>query len=86
MLNEEYPEQVIKIGQGLLRKTQKALVSLLLEFKKVFAKIVDDVLGIPHNLIVYRLNVDPRIKPVPQKKRHFDPEHNQAISGEVDKL
>lgn len=86
MLSKECLEQVIKIGRGLLRETQETLVTLLLEFKEVFAWTANDVPWIPRDLMVHQLNVDPRIKLVQQKKRHFDPELNQAIFGEVDKL
>nr|XP_027083607.1 uncharacterized protein LOC113705903 [Coffea arabica] len=42
--------------------------------------------GIPTDLAVHHLNVDPRFKPVKQKKRSFAPESNEVIKKEVGKL
>lgn len=61
-------------------------MTLLIEFKEVFAWTTDDIPGIPHDLIVHRLNVDLKIKLVQQMKRYFSLERNQAISAEIDML
>ncbi|XP_071914056.1 uncharacterized protein [Coffea arabica] len=42
--------------------------------------------GVPTDLAVHHLNVDPRFKPVKQKKRSFAPERNEVIKKEVGKL
>ncbi|KAK0571932.1 hypothetical protein LWI29_023704 [Acer saccharum] len=42
--------------------------------------------GIPLNLAVHRLAVDSTVKPVKQKRRHFNMEGNTAVQEEVDKL
>nr|XP_027082130.1 uncharacterized protein LOC113704425 [Coffea arabica] len=42
--------------------------------------------GIPTDLAVHHLNIDPRFKPVKQKKRNFAPERNEVIRKEVGKL
>lgn len=41
---------------------------------------------IPASLIQHHLNVDPRKKPVQQKRRVFAPERNKAVMDEVNKL
>ena len=38
------------------------------------------------NVIVHRLNVDSKCKPVQQKKRNFAPEKQKTIDKEFDKL
>lgn len=68
VLDEDYPHRVIKIGRGLPKETQEALTTLVREFKFVFAWSDDNVPSIPHELMVHRLNVDPRAKPVQQKR------------------
>ncbi|KAL2237241.1 UNVERIFIED_CONTAM: Retrovirus-related Pol polyprotein from transposon opus [Sesamum indicum] len=45
-----------------------------------------DFYGIPPGVITHQLNVNPEAKPVKQKRRVFEPERNQAIKMEVDKL
>ena len=42
--------------------------------------------GIDPSVITHRLNVHPSSKPVRQKKRVFDPERDNAIKKEVQKL
>lgn len=42
--------------------------------------------GIPHKVIVYKLNIDPKFKPIQQKKRSFAPKRQKVIDEEVDKL
>ncbi|XP_027157186.1 uncharacterized protein LOC113758608 [Coffea eugenioides] len=48
--------------------------------------MVEDMPGIPTDLAVHHLNVDPRFKSMNQKKRKFAPERNEVIRKEVDKL
>uniref|UniRef100_A0A2N9F359 Uncharacterized protein n=1 Tax=Fagus sylvatica TaxID=28930 RepID=A0A2N9F359_FAGSY len=51
-------------------------------------KILDheDMPGINPSIISHKLNVDPSLRPVKQKRRVFAPERNNAIMEEVDKL
>ncbi|KAL0445281.1 UNVERIFIED_CONTAM: hypothetical protein Slati_2250800 [Sesamum latifolium] len=42
--------------------------------------------GIDPKVITHHLNIDPRVKPVRQKKRNFGPEKDKVIQAEVDKL
>ncbi|KAL0378469.1 UNVERIFIED_CONTAM: hypothetical protein Sradi_3152400 [Sesamum radiatum] len=42
--------------------------------------------GISPEVIAHHLNIDHRIKPVKQKKRHFGPEKDKIIQAEIDKL
>ncbi|KAL0427700.1 UNVERIFIED_CONTAM: hypothetical protein Slati_2944800 [Sesamum latifolium] len=52
----------------------------------VFAWTPQDLEGISPEVISHHLNIDPRIKQVKQKKRHFSPEKDKIIQAEVDKL
>ncbi|KAL0290301.1 UNVERIFIED_CONTAM: Transposon Ty3-G Gag-Pol polyprotein [Sesamum radiatum] len=45
-----------------------------------------DLEGIDSRVITHHHNIDPSIKPVKQKKRHFGPEKDKVIKAEVDKL
>lgn len=42
--------------------------------------------GVSPELIVHKLNIDPRVKPVQQKRRYFAPERNQSVVDEVRQL
>ena len=46
----------------------------------------EDMPSIDPSAICHRLNVDPSIRPIKQRRRVFGPDRNQAISDEVEKL
>ncbi|KAL0402097.1 UNVERIFIED_CONTAM: hypothetical protein Slati_4239600 [Sesamum latifolium] len=50
------------------------------------AKTPQDLEGIDPKVITHYLNIDPSIKLVKQKKRHFGPDKDKIIQAEVDKL
>ncbi|XP_071901074.1 uncharacterized protein [Coffea arabica] len=85
-LKEGRPDQTIRIGASLPPKEKDNLKALLREYAQVFAWTVEDMLGIPTDLAVHHLNIDPRFRPVKQKKRNFAPERNEVIRKEVGKL
>ena len=86
ILDEMRPDQVIRMGTSLLSPLKKEMIDLIKEHQDVFAWAADEVVGVPTELMIYRLNVDPHARPVRQKWRHFGPERSEAISGEFDKL
>ncbi|KAL0452967.1 UNVERIFIED_CONTAM: hypothetical protein Slati_1274800 [Sesamum latifolium] len=45
-----------------------------------------DLEGIDPGLITHHLNLDSTVRPIKQKKRHFGPEKDKIIQGEVNKL
>ncbi|KAL0408344.1 UNVERIFIED_CONTAM: Transposon Ty3-G Gag-Pol polyprotein [Sesamum radiatum] len=52
----------------------------------IFAWIPQDLEGIDPKVITHHLNMDPNIKRLKQKNRHFEPEKDRIIQAEVDKL
>ena len=52
----------------------------------MFAWSLEDMPGSPLNVIQHRLNVDPKMKLVQQRRRVFAPERNKAVMDEVNKL
>ena len=85
-LREDRPDQVLRIGARLPSEEKEGLKVLLREYSRVFAWTVEDMPKISTGLAVHHLNVDPRFKPVKQKKRSFAPERNEVIKMEVVKL
>lgn len=45
-----------------------------------------DLQGIDLEVIIHKLNIDPNVKPVKQKKRNFGVERNKVIEANVNKL
>ncbi|KAL2248293.1 UNVERIFIED_CONTAM: Retrovirus-related Pol polyprotein from transposon opus [Sesamum indicum] len=62
------------------------MVSLLRKNADVFAWSLSDFVGVAPEVIVHRLNVDPTMRPVQQKKINFSTEKNQVIKDEVERL
>ncbi|XP_071921818.1 uncharacterized protein [Coffea arabica] len=85
-LREDRPDRILRIGASLPSEEKEGLKALLLEYSQVFAWTVENMSGILTDLAIHRLNVDPRFKPVKQKKRSFAPERNEVIRKEVGKL
>jgi hypothetical protein len=61
-------------------------MQFLRENADVFAWSHEDMPGISTKVMVHKLNVNPSIHPVKQKRRVFAPERNTVVMEEVDKL
>ena len=70
----------------MTKGVRDSIVRFLRENADVFAWSHDDMPGISTEVIAYKLNVNPSISPVKQKRRIFDPERNATVMEEVDKL
>ncbi|KAK4394081.1 Retrovirus-related Pol polyprotein from transposon [Sesamum angolense] len=75
-----------KIGTLLDPQLEKTLIAFLQENINVFAWDTADMSGIDSKIMVHRLNVNPKIRPVKQKKRAFRNERIKVIKEEVEKL
>ncbi|KAL0405403.1 UNVERIFIED_CONTAM: hypothetical protein Slati_3854200 [Sesamum latifolium] len=74
------------IGSQIDDATRKEVIQCLQHNIDIFAWIPQDLEGIDPNVITYYLNIDPNIKLLKQKKRHFGPKKDKIIQAEVDKL
>ncbi|KAL0290955.1 UNVERIFIED_CONTAM: hypothetical protein Sradi_7038400 [Sesamum radiatum] len=74
------------MGAHLRGKTKEEIIKCLRRNADIFAWALQDLEGIDPRVITHHLNIDPGIKPVKQKKRHFVPEKDKVIQAEVDKL
>ncbi|KAM1636178.1 hypothetical protein COP2_014454 [Malus domestica] len=77
---------MVKIGTTLSPSIQLALIFLLQENTEVFAWSYEDMPGISPDIICHRLSIDPKTKPVRQKRRSYDVEWYEAMKVEVEKL
>uniref|UniRef100_A0A2N9GGQ7 Reverse transcriptase/retrotransposon-derived protein RNase H-like domain-containing protein n=1 Tax=Fagus sylvatica TaxID=28930 RepID=A0A2N9GGQ7_FAGSY len=85
-LEEECPEKATKVGANLLPQMKESIVQILKNNKDVFAWSHEDMPGIDPSIISHKLNVNPSLRLVKQKRRVFAPERNDTIMEEVDKL
>ncbi|KAI3465839.1 hypothetical protein Pfo_022502 [Paulownia fortunei] len=80
------PSKTTKIGTGLALEVEKHLSTFLRHNVDVFTWSMEELVGIPPELALHQLNVNPIMKPIKQKKRTFGPGRSQHIKEEVDKL
>ncbi|KAL0284655.1 UNVERIFIED_CONTAM: hypothetical protein Sradi_7191200 [Sesamum radiatum] len=67
-------------------KTKEEIISCLRHNADIFAWGTTRFRGNRHQGDNHHLNIDPGIKPMKQKKRHFRPEKDKVIQAEIDKL
>ena len=86
LIEKDNPTRKVKIGKGLDTVFKEELIQLLRDYADVFAWTPDDMPGLDESLAIHSLDVDPKKKPVKQKRRNFAPERQKAIDEEVGKL
>ncbi|KAL0290760.1 UNVERIFIED_CONTAM: hypothetical protein Scaly_2659900 [Sesamum calycinum] len=79
-LTQEHVPKTTKIGTLLDPQLEKTLIAFLQENINVFAWDVADMCGIDPKIMVHRLNVNLKMRPVKQKKRAFG---NERIKHSV---
>ncbi|KAL0292947.1 UNVERIFIED_CONTAM: hypothetical protein Sradi_6963800, partial [Sesamum radiatum] len=84
--DEENPNKITKIGSKMKEDDQEQVVNYLRKNKDIFTETPQDLEGIDPGVITHHLNLDSAIRPIKQKKRHFGPEKDKIIQGEVNKL
>ncbi|XP_077249357.1 uncharacterized protein LOC143888847 [Tasmannia lanceolata] len=85
-ISEDQPEKEVRIGSLLKGTLRDQMISFLRANKDVFAWSALDMPGIPPEMTVHRVNVNPTLKPVRQKKRNFAAERQTHIKAKVKKL
>ncbi|XP_071727257.1 uncharacterized protein [Rutidosis leptorrhynchoides] len=81
--NPKHPDQRIQIGTTLSTNAKDTLCKLLAASIDVFAWEPSDMTGVPREIAQHRLNVNPNITPVVQKKRAMALERSEFLDNEV---
>ncbi|XP_071714527.1 uncharacterized protein [Rutidosis leptorrhynchoides] len=68
IINHYFPEKVVQIGNTLSNEMKNALCELLANNADVFAWQESDMTGVPRTIAEHRLNANPSLTPVRQKK------------------
>ncbi|KAL0345564.1 UNVERIFIED_CONTAM: hypothetical protein Sradi_4387700 [Sesamum radiatum] len=76
------PDKITRIGSNMSKSVQTLMIKFVRKSIDMFAWSPSDFKGIDPEVIVYRLNVDPMVRPVKQKKRSFGAERNFIIKEE----
>ena len=85
-LEDKHPVRTTRIGASLPPRMKESLIQFLKSNKDVLAWSHEDMPGINPSIICHKLNVNPSLRPVKQKRRVFALERNNAIMEEVHKL
>ncbi|KAM1118524.1 hypothetical protein ACFX1X_043275 [Malus domestica] len=85
-MSKDHPNRMVKIGTTLSPLFRLSLISFLQENADVFAWSYKDMPGISPDIICHHLSIDPKTKPVKQKRRSYDVERYEAVKTEVEKL
>ncbi|KAM1277891.1 hypothetical protein ACFX2J_029974 [Malus domestica] len=85
-ISKDYPDRMVKIGTTLSPPIRLALISFLQKNIEVFAWSYEGMPGISPDIICHRLSIDPKTKPVRQKRRSYDAEWYEKMKTEVEKL
>ncbi|XP_071718901.1 uncharacterized protein [Rutidosis leptorrhynchoides] len=86
IINPKYADQKIKIGTELNADIRKKIVQLLVAYMDVFAWCEQDMTGVPRSVAEHRLNANPALKPIVQKRRGMALDRMKWLSAEVAKL
>ena len=82
-LGNEDEKKEVKIGATFEQK--KELVSLLLDYKDIFAWSYQDMPGLDTNIVEHKLPLKPECVPIKQKLRRMKPEISLKIREKVKK-
>lgn len=83
---EEDPTRTVRVGALLSVKARDRLLAFLWTNADIFAWSASDMPSVPSEVITNKLSIDPKCRPVRQKKRSFAPERQRAVDEEVHKL
>ncbi|XP_073154002.1 uncharacterized protein [Henckelia pumila] len=76
----------VKVSWTLEASLKYQLIQCLMENKDAFAWSVSDLLGVQREVMEHKLNFIRDYRPIIQKKRHFGPEKDAVIQGQVEEL
>ncbi|CAA0839165.1 Unknown protein, partial [Striga hermonthica] len=76
----------IMVGMELQEPIKTQLITLLREYVDIFAFTPEDLVGIDREVAEHKLNIDPKMRPVKQKRRHFGAELDIIMGNEVEKM
>ncbi|KAL0437589.1 UNVERIFIED_CONTAM: hypothetical protein Sradi_0466800 [Sesamum radiatum] len=81
-----HPDKTTRIGSQMSEETKKEVVRCFQCNADIFAWTPQDLKGIDPKVTTHYHNIDPSVKLVKQKKRHFGSEKDKIIQTKVDKL
>ena len=75
-----------KLGESLVEEERRMIVGVIEEHMDAFAWSASDMPGIDPDFLCHRLSMDPKVRPVRQRRRKFNKEKRKVIHDEAQKL
>ncbi|XP_019198276.1 PREDICTED: uncharacterized protein LOC109192140 [Ipomoea nil] len=86
ILDLSRPDRMVKVGTVLPADLRGRIVEVICSYKDVFAWGPEDMSGLSREVITDKLAVDPKAKPVQQRKRYLAANRREFVKKEVDTL
>jgi len=86
VVERQIGDRTFKLGKSLDRAEQDQVVRVIARHLDAFAWSASDILGIDPNFLCHCLTMDPKVRPVRQRRRKFNEEWRQVIKEETKKL
>ena len=86
VLEREIGGKTFKLGKSLGQTAQDQIAEVIARHLDAFAWSASDMPGIDPDLLCHCLTMDPKVRPVRQRRRKFNEETRQVIKEETKKL
>ena len=78
--------KTFKMGRLLSQEEQDQVVAVISHHLDAFAWSASDMLGIDPDFLCHHLTMDPKVRPVRQRRRKFNEERRLVVQEETRKL
>jgi len=78
--------KTFKLGRSLNKEEQNQVAEVILRHLDAFAWFASDMPGIDPDFLCHRLTMDPKVRPVCQRRRKFNEERRLVVQEETRKL
>ena len=85
-LEKKINGKTFKLGKTLDSETQDQIARVISRHLDAFAWSTSDMPGIDPDFLCHRLAMDPKVRPIRQRRRKFNEEKRQTIKDETQKL
>ena len=85
-IDDSDKSKVVRVGAFLSEEMQRAIVDFLKKNASTFAWTTSDMKRINPAITSHKLNVDPTINPIRQKRRKIGHDRSKAVNEEVERL
>ncbi|KAK9943690.1 hypothetical protein M0R45_009291 [Rubus argutus] len=84
--DDPFTPRLISVSTNLTPQEKEILITILKEFRDIFAWSYEEMPGLDPSLVCHTLNIQPCSRPVVQPRRNFLPDVEVKIKEEVEKL